>query len=123
MTATSLRQAFMAALDESVRDAFIDHDGLDATLGAMVEQAFEARGPLSVSREGMVAHLARVAGVKTEPSALETLKAGDLYLAAACAAGEDKALSIFDAEYGRDIDLAIARSGNVNLSKDEFRQL
>ncbi len=123
MTDPSLRHVFVAALDETVRDAFIDHHDLDQALSTMVELALEARGKLSVTPEQLVAHVARVAGSKTEPDALGTLKAADLYLAAACAAGEDRALSLFDAEYGRDIDLAIARSGNVNLSKDEFRQL
>ncbi len=123
MTAAPLRQAFLAALDESVREAYLDHPGLDEELETMVAAALEARGQLSVTPEGLMEHVARVAGVKTEPGALGSLKAGDLYLARACADGEDKALTIFDAEYGRDIDLAIARSGNVNLSKDEFRQL
>jgi RNA polymerase sigma-70 factor, ECF subfamily len=106
-----------------VRAAFVAHAGLDEQLLAMVAAAVEARGPLSVAPEALVAHVARVAGVKTEPTALGSLRAGDLYLAAACAAGRDRALHMFDAEYGRDIDLAIARSGNVNLGKDEFRQL
>ncbi|MCA9653273.1 MAG: sigma-70 family RNA polymerase sigma factor [Myxococcales bacterium] len=120
---SALHQAFVAALDESVRDAFEAHASLDDELRTMVDGAMAARGPLSVSEEGLVAHVARVAGSKTDPSALGSLRAGDLYLAAACAAGEDRALALFEDEYGRDIDLAIARSGNVNLSKDEFRQL
>ncbi|MEM9456772.1 MAG: sigma-70 family RNA polymerase sigma factor [Myxococcota bacterium] len=123
MTAASLRQAFMAALHESVRDAFLDHPGLDEELQTMADSGLEARGPLSVTPQMLVEHVARVAGAKTEPGQLGTLRAGDLYLACACAHGEDRALTIFDAEYGRDIDLAIARSGNVNLGKDEFRQL
>lgn len=123
MTAASLRQAFLAALDESVRDAFVDHPGLDEQLEQMAESAQEARGLLSVTPQMLMEHIARVAGRKTEPGQLGTLRAGDLYLACACAHGEDRALTIFDAEYGRDIDLAIARSGNVNLGKDEFRQL
>lgn len=122
MTA-SLRQAFVAALDESVRPAFLAHPGLDEQLQAMVTAAVQARGPLGVEPEALVAHVARVAGTKTEPASLGTLRAGDLYLACACATGRDRALAQFDAEYGRDLDLAIARSGNVNLGKDEFRQL
>ncbi len=119
----SLRQAFVAALGESVREPFLAHPGLDEQLAAMVQAAVEARGTLSVTPESLVAHIARVAGNKTEPDALGSLRAGDLYLACACAAGQDRALHLFEAEYGRDIDLAIARSGNVNLGKDEFRQL
>jgi RNA polymerase sigma-70 factor (ECF subfamily) len=119
----SLRQAFVDALDASVRDAFAAHPALDEQLAAMAEAALVARGPLAVTPEALVAHVARVAGTKTDPDALGTLRAGDLYLACACAAGHDRALHLFDDEYGRDIDLAIARSGNVNLGKDEFRQL
>ncbi|MCX4244348.1 sigma-70 family RNA polymerase sigma factor [Paraliomyxa miuraensis] len=124
MTA-SLRQAFVTALDESVREAHATHAELDEALEAMAHAAVEARGPLGVSSEELVAHVARVAGTKTDPGSLASLRAGDLYLACACAspAGRDRALALFDAEYGRDIDLAIARSGNVNLGKDEFRQL
>jgi RNA polymerase sigma-70 factor, ECF subfamily len=122
MTA-SLRQAFVAALDESVREAFLAHPGLDEQLTAMAQAAVQARGALSVTPQALVVHMARVAGTKTEPAALASLRASDLYLACACAAGQDRALHLFDAEYGRDIDLAIARSGNVNLGKDEFRQL
>lgn len=119
----SLRQAFVAALDESVREAFLAYPALDEQLEAMVHAAAEARGPLGVSPTELVAHVARVAGTKTDPAALGSLRAADLYLACACAAGLDRALVLFDDEYGRDIDLAIARSGNVNLGKDEFRQL
>lgn len=122
MTA-SLRLAFVAALDESVRDAFLAHPSLDEQLQTLATSAVEARGPLTVTLEELMAHVARVAGVKTDPSSLCSLRAGDLYLACACAAGRDRALALFDQEYGRDIDLAIARSGNVNLGKDEFRQL
>ncbi|MEM7159609.1 MAG: sigma-70 family RNA polymerase sigma factor [Myxococcota bacterium] len=120
---TELRQAFVAALDESARDAYLDHHGLDEDLATLVDKAVEARGPLSVTPQMLVTHVARVAGAKTDPTALDSLRAGDLYLACACSIGEDRALALFEAEYGRDIDLAIARSGNVNLSKDEFRQL
>lgn len=120
---SALREAFVAALDESAREAFEAHPTLDEDLRAMADTAIAARGKLSVSETELVAHVARVAGAKTEPGALGSLRAGDLYLASACAAGEDRALALFEKEYGRDIDLAIARSGNVNLSKDEFRQL
>lgn len=120
---SSLRQAFDAALDATVRPAFAGHAGLDEELATMAAAAVEARGSLGVTSEALVAHVARVAGAKTEPASLGTLRAGDLYLACACAAGHDRALQLFEDEYGRDIDLAIARSGNVNLGKDEFRQL
>ncbi|MCA9706898.1 MAG: hypothetical protein KDK70_13680, partial [Myxococcales bacterium] len=76
MTAASLRRAFVAALDESVRDAYLDHPELDRELQAMAEAASEARGPLAVTPQQLVEHVARVAGSKTEPGQLGSLRAG-----------------------------------------------
>lgn len=119
----SLRSTFIAALEESARGPFVDADDLEQRLREFVDTAEQARGTLAVTTEAFLAHVARVAGARTEPDAMGSLRAADLYLACACASGNDRALTLFEAEYGRDIDLAIARSGNVNLSKDEFRQL
>ncbi len=123
MPESSLRAAFVAALHEEARVAFEDCFDLDERLGEMVAHAHDAMGQLSPSKDDYVAHVAHVLGPKGTPEALDQMRAGDLYLACACAQGDDRALLLFDAEFGRDIDLAIARSGNVNLSKDEFRQL
>ena len=122
MEAAKLQDAFVAALADEARPAFVDMPELGDTLVTMTTQARAAAGPFSPTAEQFVQHVARVLGAKGEPPALESLKTGDLYLACACALGDGRALQAFDTEYGRDIDLAIARSGNVNLSKDEFRQ-
>ncbi|MEM6988944.1 MAG: sigma-70 family RNA polymerase sigma factor [Myxococcota bacterium] len=122
MASASLQEAFVAALPDDARAAFADFAGLDDKLASMVREAREAASSLSPSAEQFVAHIARVLGKAPEPESLEGLKVADLYLACACALGDRHALNAFDREFGRDIDLAIARSGNVNLTKDEFRQ-
>jgi RNA polymerase sigma-70 factor (ECF subfamily) len=76
-----------------------------------------------VGDEAFVAHVARTLPADATPESMAKLRAVDLYLACACTFGDDRALSAFDVEFGRDIDLAITRSGNVDLGKDEFRQL
>lgn len=119
----SLHGAFVAMLDEGARERFTDVDVIEARLETLEQEAREAVGKLSPTAEQFAAHLGRILGKSAEPEGLDAVRAGDLYLACACALGDDRALAQFDAEYGRDIDLAIARSGNVNLSKDEFRQL
>jgi RNA polymerase sigma-70 factor, ECF subfamily len=118
-----LREVFLGALDTSARSTFEQVDDLDALLRMMVETGRAAGRGLAVGDETFVAHVANVLAPDAQPDVIERLRLGDLFLACACAAGDDRALVIFDTEYGRDIDLAIARSGNVDLGKDEFRQL
>lgn len=122
MPDASLRAAFEAALHEAARPAFEGCDDLEDRLQELVAHAREGMGDLSPTAGQYVAHVAGVLGDKGVPEALDQLRAADLYLACACAQGDDRALTLFDAEFGRDIDLAIARSGNVNLTKEEFRQ-
>lgn len=122
MPAASLRATFEAALHDAARPGFEDCLDLEERLQELVAHAREGVGELSPSAGQYVAHVARVLGDKGVPEGLDQLRAADLYLACACAQGDDRALTLFEAEFGRDIDLAIARSGNVNLTKDEFRQ-
>jgi RNA polymerase sigma-70 factor, ECF subfamily len=118
-----LREVFLGALDTSARPTFEKEDHLDAALSALLENGRAGGRGLRVSDEAFIAHVAHALPADAQIDALEKLRGGDLFLACACAAGDDRALAIFDAEYGRDIDLAISRSGNVDLGKDEFRQL
>jgi RNA polymerase sigma-70 factor, ECF subfamily len=47
----------------------------------------------------------------------------DVYLAEACARGDEAALRVFDAALGRELDLAIAKSPSLGVSSDEFRSI
>jgi RNA polymerase sigma-70 factor (ECF subfamily) len=89
----------------------------------MVETAEAALGTFKITTDDYIRHLAGVVPKGGTPEAFAKLRAADLYLAFACATGSDRALAAFDTEFGRDIDLAISRSGNVDMGKDEFRQL
>ena len=119
-----LRDLFLASLDEDKRAAFENDDTLGVRLDSMVETARAALGPFkTITDEEYVLHLATVVPNGGTPEAFAKLRAADLYLACACAAGDGHALQAFDTGFGRDIDLAIARAGNVDLSTREFRQL
>lgn len=115
--------AFLGALPQAARPAFEAEPELGARLVGMIEEAKAALGSFAATDPGFAAHIAAVLPADATPETLARLRGGDLYLAYACAHGETLALEAFEAEFGRDIDLAIARSGNVNLAKDEFRQL
>jgi RNA polymerase sigma-70 factor (ECF subfamily) len=120
---SALREVFLGALDAKARASFEPVDHLGQTLVDMAQTARGEGRSFEVEPEAFVAHVGRTLPADAQPDALDKLRLGDLFLACACAAGDDRALATFDADYGRDIDLAIARSGNVNLGKDEFRQL
>jgi RNA polymerase sigma-70 factor (ECF subfamily) len=114
--------SFLAALDPALRPAF-EAPALAATLANLLQQARAADPAWSIDDITFVEHVARVLEDGADLATLERLRAADLYLACACAAGEERALAAFETEYGRDIDLAIARSANLPLGRDEFRQM
>lgn len=118
-----LRTLFLGLLDDETRPTFEADETLQVRLASMLKTAEAALGRFKITSDDYICHLAGVVPSGCTTEAFAKLRAGDLYLACACAAGEDHALVAFDTEFGRDIDLAIARSGNVDLSKDEFRQL
>ncbi|MBV1861369.1 MAG: sigma-70 family RNA polymerase sigma factor [Nannocystaceae bacterium] len=118
-----LRTLFLGLLDDETRPTFEAEETLEVRLASMLETSKAALGKFKITADDYISHLAGVVPTGCTTEAFSKLRAADLYLACACAAGEDHALVAFDTEFGRDIDLAIARSGNVDLSKDEFRQL
>ena len=118
-----LREVFLGALDTTARATFEGMPNLDSMLSTLIHEGRAGGRGLTVSDAAFLQHVARALPADAQLDAVEKLRLGDLFLACACAAGDDRALVLFDAEYGRDIDLAIARSGNVDLGKDEFRQL
>lgn len=117
-----LRELFLEVLDCDEKGEFAADETLAPRLLTMTQTAREALGNFKVSDQDYVRHLASALPKDAKLEALGKLRAADLYLACACAAGDDHALAAFDREFGRDIDLAISRSGNVDLGKDEFRQ-
>jgi RNA polymerase sigma-70 factor (ECF subfamily) len=121
--ASALRDAFLAALPAPARPGFEVDPELGARLAALVDEAIAALGRFATPDVGFATHVGSVLPADAQPGALDKLRAADLYLAFGCSAGVAVALEAFESEFGRDIDLAIARSGNVNLGKDEFRQL
>jgi RNA polymerase sigma-70 factor (ECF subfamily) len=118
-----LREIFLGALPDATRGEFEADETLSVRLEGMTEAARAALGKFKITDDDFMRHVAGALPGDATPAAMAKLRGADLYLACACAAGDDQALAAFDAEFGRDIDLAISRSGNVDLGKDEFRQL
>lgn len=120
---SSAGEILLAALSDPVRGRLGGVD-LEAWLAERAGAASNALGfPVSA------AELAEALGPRVDPEAadpradLAALSAEDLALAAACARGDDAALRTFDRRHGEDLDVAIAKSPGLRVSKEEFRQL
>lgn len=113
MSATGgvLTDAFLAALDGAAVAQFDDRGALGAALSAHVASARQAWPGLTVDPAGFVAHLAARLGVEATPTQLAQVRAGDVYLALACASGDPAAIAIFETTYFGEIDRAAGRTG------------
>ena len=86
-----MRALFLARLEEEKREAFETDETLSARLDAMIDTAKAALGTFKITEEDYVEHLASVVPKGGTPEAFAKLRAADLYLACACAAGDDHA--------------------------------
>lgn len=116
------RARFLSRLPDEVRASFVAWQGLDDALARAVASAAAELAPLPIDPPLLGEALGARAGSEGATE-LDSLRAADLYLAEACARGDDAALLAFERFYGADLDLAISKSSGLGLAKDEFRQL
>jgi RNA polymerase sigma-70 factor (ECF subfamily) len=81
-------------------------DELEAVLTAHLAAGRESWPDAAVTPEAFVRHLA---GVATDDAALRSLRAADVYLACACAGGDEGAIRAFEERTFGEIDAAAAR--------------
>ncbi|WP_199350934.1 sigma-70 family RNA polymerase sigma factor [Haliangium ochraceum] len=121
---SSLAQPFLNALAEPLRPAFAQLDGLEARLAELLAEGREAWSALAVAPAEFAAFLgARLPADKPADPALSGLRAADLYLACACASGDESALRAFDERYMREVDIGLARMNVSATQVDEVKQL
>lgn len=125
----SSRARFLAALPEPARAVFSALDAAGA-LAAPLEAALDLvrAAPELARSEGslpaaLAARIRRDVDAADALAELAALQVADVALADACARGEPLALRAFDARFGADLDVAIAKSPGLGVGKDEFRQL
>lgn len=119
----ALRERFLDGLEPEERTRFAAWPGLGAALASIWHGACDEHGTALCSADRFAQHLAAHVDDDAEPEqALDDVHAADLMLACACADGDNAALAVFDRLYGRDIDLAIARAGDIGMGRDDFRQ-
>jgi RNA polymerase sigma-70 factor (ECF subfamily) len=76
---------------------------------------------VDVSAEDYAAYLAEQRSGDDEPAAARNGR--DLYLACACARGDEAAVAAFDEAYLREIERSVRRVASFNLSSEELRQM
>lgn len=84
---------------------------------------FAAEPDLALFAAALANTLDHAANVEAGVAALDQLVVADLYLAAACARGDSRALRWFERSCGPELDRVIARSPGLGLSAAEFGQL
>lgn len=109
VTTPSLVRPFIDAAPTGVRPLLEAIADLDRRLWAIVAQGRAAWPDLLVDARAVVEFIARQATADLAETALDGLRPADLYLACACAHLMPAALTAFDRDYMREVDVALQR--------------
>jgi RNA polymerase sigma-70 factor (ECF subfamily) len=117
----ALIEAFVARLDRGA-DRGVDRDAAAEALAAAVDAGRAAWPDVDLEPEALARHLGeKVAGERDPVAALRRLRAGDLYLACACAAGDGKAIAHFERDVMPRVGVALRRLASGH-AEDEVKQ-
>jgi RNA polymerase sigma-70 factor (ECF subfamily) len=109
VTTESLVRPFLDAAPAAVRSVLESIVDLDRRLWGLVAEGRAAWPDLQVQARDLVEFVARQLTADLAEAALDGLRPADLYLACACSKGMPAALSAFDRDYMREVDIALAR--------------
>lgn len=121
MAATKTRSdIFLSALSEPLRERFARLTNLDELLAQAASAAHTAWPGIELEQARFLSYLAqRVPPGDDADKALTGLAAADLYIACACAAGSQRAITALESRYFREIDHALGRlNANASLIDD-----
>jgi len=111
----SLASAFLQHASAEAQEQLAGRDDLEAILGDMVRRAHEAWPDLSVESQQFVGY----AGQRYAPEqSLEQMNAEGLYLACACAAGNELAVAAFQDRYRPVMDGVYGRLGFQRIGEE-----
>jgi RNA polymerase sigma-70 factor (ECF subfamily) len=97
---------------------------LEATLARVLAEARVANRGVAVDEAAFLADLGgRVPKGTDAADALEGLRTSDLYLAYACAGGDNGAIAVFEERYAPVVDAVLGRMRLPSAARDEARQL
>ena len=105
----SLVRPFLDAAPAPVRPVLEAIPDLDRRLWTIVAEGRAAWPDLTVDAVDVVAFVGRQVTPDLAEAALDGLRPADLYLACGCAKGMHSAISAFDRDYMKEVDIALAR--------------
>lgn len=124
MAAVSLVEPFLAGADTALRCELEKVSDLAARLDEIVAVARAEWPDLVVPAEEFITYVAeRLPADRDSDEQLSQVRAGDLYLACACARGDAAAVAAFDHRYMSDMAAALGRMRLPASSLDEVKQL
>jgi len=109
VSTASLVRPFLDAAPPAVRATLETLPDLDRRLWALVAEGRAAWPDLAIDGKDVIEFVARQLTPELADAALDGLRPADLYLACACARGVPGAISAFDRDYMREVDIALAR--------------
>lgn len=122
--ASTLVEPFLASVDETLRADLSQLDDLEERLIGIVTDARDAWRNIFVPATAFIEYIGeRLPTDRPAIDGLSAVRAGDLYLACACSAGDSTAIVAFDKSYVSMIDLALARMRMNRAAVDEVKQL
>ena len=114
-------RAFLDALDGAARQRFADTTTLATSLAALRDSARAAYPAIDVDATTFAAELARRLGDQANPDQLQRLRIDHVYLAIACARGDEDAIATFEAEFLDEVDSCVYRLHARPDQGDELR--
>ncbi len=119
----SLREIFLDGLASAPRAALADLADLEAVLGAHLAAAHEAWPEIVVADAAFIAHLAGRFSADAGEAQVRSVRASDVYIALACARGDETAIVHFERAYFGEIDRAAARARAGTELAAELKQI
>ena len=123
MSTESLVRPFLDAAPPGVRPALEGIADLDRRLWTIVAEGRAAWPDLAIGAAQVVGFIGRQVTADLAEAALDGLRPADLYLAAACASLLPAALSAFDRDYMREVDIALQRMRIGPPRRSDVKQL
>jgi RNA polymerase sigma-70 factor (ECF subfamily) len=123
VTTDSLVRPFLEAAPAAVRPALEAIADLDRRLWSLVAEGRAAWPELALEARWLVEFVARQLTAELAEAALDGLRPADLYLACACARGIPAAISAFDRDYIREVDIALSRMRIGDSRLKDVKQL
>lgn len=112
------------ATSRGVVTSEVDEAAVEAALGRLVAEASTAWPDLSVDAHAFITYVAQ--RITPQPElipAIAALHGAELYLAFACACGDQRAMTTLERAYGEHIEAVLRGMQGRGLTREDFRQI